>query len=126
MSKRKKSCQRFYGDLESLTKQNKFYRRVLYTGDHMQLVLMKLMPGESIGLEVHNDTDQFFRIESGSAVFTLMDGGQVELKAKSGDAIIVPAGCWHNVTNNSKVRPLLLYTIYSPPHHPRTTLQRKK
>ena len=103
----------FIDPIEGTTEENDDFRRVLYTGKHLQLVLMSLAPGEAIGEEVHKDTDQFFRIEAGKGV-VVIDGKSSDIQA--GDAIIVPAGARHNVTNTSK-KPMKLYTLYSPPHH---------
>lgn len=103
----------FVEDIEDLTEENGDFRRVLYTGKHLQLVLMALQPGEEIGEEVHEDHDQFFRIEKGKGEVWI-DGERT--KIKSDDAIIVPAGSKHNVVNTGK-KPLRLYTIYGPPDH---------
>ena len=96
----------FIADIEDLTTSNTDFRRVLYTGKFLQLVLMTLQPGEEIGEEVHEDHDQFFRIESGSGE-VLIDG--VRTPIKDDDAVIVPAGARHNVTNTGD-QPLTLYT----------------
>lgn len=101
-------------DIESETKKNSCFRRVLYTGRNSQLVLMSLRPGEEIGEEVHNDRDQFFRFETGEGKVVI---DHVEHKVKDGTAVIVPAGALHNVSNTSKKADLRLYTIYSPPEH---------
>jgi mannose-6-phosphate isomerase-like protein (cupin superfamily) len=114
----------FVGDIEKLTEKNKFFRQVLYTGKYAQLVVMSLQPGEEIGNEVHHTVDQFFRIEEGEAKFVF--GGSEEHVVKSGDAVIVPAGTYHNVINNSSKEPLKLYTIYSPPNHPDGTVHKTK
>jgi mannose-6-phosphate isomerase-like protein (cupin superfamily) len=108
----------FVDDIEKLTEENTDFRRVLYTGKHMQLVLMSLKPGEEIGAEVHDDRDQFFRVEKGK--------GEVQIDGKShaveaDDAIIVPAGARHNVLNKGK-EPLQLYTLYGPPEHKEGTV----
>lgn len=103
----------FYGPIEQQTKDNVNFRHVLYTGIHMQLVLMTLQPGEEIGLEVHNENDQFFRFESGEGKAIV---GETEYVVTDGDAVIVPAGTQHNVINTGSV-PLALYTIYAPSHH---------
>jgi len=100
--------------IELETKKNTDFRRVLYTGKNSQLVLMSLKPGEEIGMEVHDDVDQFFRFEAGEGK-VLIDGA--EHKVKDGDAVIVPCGAKHNVVNTSKSEDLKLYTIYSPPEH---------
>ena len=104
----------FATSIEKETKKNSDFRRVLYTGKHSQLVLMSLKPLEEIGMETHTNIDQFFRFEEGEGKVAI-DG--VEHKVKDGDAIIVPAGAKHNVTNTSKKIELKLYTIYSPPEH---------
>lgn len=103
----------FIGDIEELTEKNTNFRRVLYTGTQMQLVLMALKPGEEIGEEVHDDRDQFFRVEKGEGEVSI-DGHKT--KVKSDDAIIVPAGARHNVRNTGD-EPLKLYTLYAPPEH---------
>ena len=105
--------QGFVDDIETLTTENTDFRRVLYTGKHLQLVLMALKPGEEIGEEVHDDHDQFFRIESGAGE-VLIDGKRTPIKGD--DAIIVPAGARHNVINSGDAL-LTLYTIYGPPDH---------
>jgi mannose-6-phosphate isomerase-like protein (cupin superfamily) len=103
----------FVRDIEELTEANKDFRRVLYTGEHLQLVLMALKPGEEIGEEVHADTDQFFRVEKGKGEIVI-DGKRTPIK--SDDAMLVPAGARHNVINTGE-KPLLLYTLYGPPEH---------
>ncbi len=114
----------FVGNIEKLTEKNKYFRQVLFTGKHAQLVVMSLQPAEEIGNEVHNTVDQFFRIEEGEAKFVF--NGQEEHVVKSGDAVIVPAGTFHNVINTSAKEPLKLYTIYSPPNHPDGTVHKTK
>jgi len=103
----------FVADIEELTEDNKDFRHVLYTGKHLQLVLMALKPGEEIGEEVHPDHDQFFRVEKGKGEVWI-DGKRT--KIKSDDAILVPAGATHNVINTGD-KSLKLYTIYGPPDH---------
>ena len=103
----------FVKDIEELTEENTDFRRVLYTGKHLQLVLMALKPEEEIGEEVHTDRDQFFRVEKGKGEVWI-DGKRT--KIKSDDAIIVPAGARHNVINTGD-KPLKLYTLYGPPNH---------
>jgi mannose-6-phosphate isomerase-like protein (cupin superfamily) len=113
----------YKGAIETLILNNKAFRKVLYTGQHCQLVLMTLLPGEDIGKEVHGDGDQFFRFESGE--------GKVVINGKTravsgGDAVIVPAGAEHNITNTSKKKPLKLYTLYAPPHHQDGVIRKTK
>lgn len=103
----------FIDDIEDLTEENTDFRRVLYTGKHLQLVLMCLQPGEEIGEEVHDDRDQFFRVEEGEGE-VVIDGRRSEIG--DDDAIIVPAGARHNIVNTGD-EPLKLYTIYAPPEH---------
>ena len=114
----------YVGAIEKLTEDNQYFRQVLYTGKHAQLVVMCLKGGEEIGDEVHPDVDQFFRIEAGEAKFIFNE--KEEHIAKAGDAVIVPAGTFHNVTNTSRTEPLKLYTVYSPPNHPDGTIHKTK
>jgi mannose-6-phosphate isomerase-like protein (cupin superfamily) len=100
-------------NIEQLTLANEDFRRVLYTGGHLQLVLMTLQAGEEIGAEVHPDRDQFFRFEEGNAAVDI-DG--VENRVEQDFAVIVPAGARHNVRNVGS-QPLRFYTIYGPPEH---------
>jgi mannose-6-phosphate isomerase-like protein (cupin superfamily) len=112
----------FIDNIEKLTTDNNNFRRVLYTGHNLQLVLMTLQVGEEIGMEVHDEHDQFFRIEKGQGE-VFIDGKKTPVKAE--DAIIVPAGAKHNVVNTGKT-PLHLYTIYGPPEHKDGTLHKTK
>lgn len=110
-------------DIERDTLENEDYRRVLFTGKNTQLVLMTLQPGEEIGREVHEEHDQFIRVEAGT--------GSVQLNREQhhladGSAVVIPAGVEHNVINTSKDDPLRLYTLYSPPEHPDGTVHRTK
>jgi mannose-6-phosphate isomerase-like protein (cupin superfamily) len=114
----------YVGHIEKLTEKNKYFRQVLFTGKYAQLVLMSLLPGEEIGNEVHKTVDQFFRIEEGEAKFVF--NGKEEHLAQAGDAVIVPAGTFHNVINTSSKEPLKLYTVYSPPNHPDGTVHKTK
>src|SRR5690606_11363854 len=112
----------YIDDIEKATKGNDKFRRVLYTGAHLQLVLMTLQPGEEIGEETHPDRDQFFRIEDGEGRIVI-DGASHEVEDDF--AVIVPAGARHNVINSGK-EPLKLYTIYGPPEHRDGTVHRTK
>ena len=103
----------FVDNIEQLTEENELFRKVLYTGHNLQLVLMAIPPGEEIGEEVHDDRDQFFRIEAGTGTISI-DG--VDHQVKADDGVIVPQGARHNVVaSGSEV--LKLYTIYGPPEH---------
>jgi len=104
----------YIGNIEKETKENNNFRKVLYTGQFSQLVVMSLKPGEDIGEEVHEDTDQFLRVEEGEGI-AILDGA--ESKIADDWAVVVPAGTKHNIINTSADRPLKLYTIYSPSHH---------
>ena len=112
----------FVDNIEKLTEDNGDFRRVLYTGKNIQLVLMTIRPGDDIGEETHEDRDQFFRIEVGKGQVWI-DG--VANNVKEDDGIIVPAGARHNVVN-SGTEPLKLYTIYGPPEHLTGTIHKTK
>jgi mannose-6-phosphate isomerase-like protein (cupin superfamily) len=114
----------YIGPIERLTLANTYFRQVLFTGKHTQLVVMCLKPGEAIGDEVHPNVDQFFRIEQGEARFVFNE--KRERAARDGDAVVVPAGTYHNVINTSKTAPLKMYTIYSPPNHPDGTVHKTR
>ncbi len=103
----------YVDNIEERTTENEDFRRVLYTGQNLQLVLMTLQPGEEIGEEVHEDRDQFFRFEAGQGV-VLIDGQ--EKRVEDDFAVVVPAGARHNVRNTGS-EPLRLYTVYGPPEH---------
>ena len=109
----------YYGEIEKLTLENENFREVLFTGENSQLVLMALKPGEDIGMEIHDDVDQFFRFEAGEGKVMIDDN---EYRVQDGDAVIIPAGAKHNVINVSETESLKLYTIYSPPNHPDGTI----
>jgi mannose-6-phosphate isomerase-like protein (cupin superfamily) len=114
----------YVGDIEKITEKNSYFRQVLFTGKHLQLVVMCLQGGEEIGDEVHPDVDQFFRIEEGKARFVFHE--TEEHLVKAGDAVVVPAGTFHNVINASPDGQLKLYTIYTPPNHPDGTVHKTK
>ena len=110
-------------DIERDTLANDDYRRVLFTGANTQLVLMTLQPGDEIGLETHEEHDQFIRVEAGTGT-VIMNGEKHALA--DGIAVIIPAGVEHNVVNTSRSEPLRLYTLYSPPEHPEGTVHHRK
>ena len=110
-------------NIERDTLANEDFRRVLFTGPNIQLVLMTLRPGEEIGLEIHDGHDQFIRVEAGAGV-ALLNGKRNALA--DGSAVVIPAGVEHNVINTSADAPLKLYTLYSPPEHPEGTVHRTK
>jgi mannose-6-phosphate isomerase-like protein (cupin superfamily) len=109
-------------NIEEATLANEDFRRVLYTGKNLQLVLMTLQPGEEIGEEVHEDIDQFFRVEEGSGTIYI-DGNATQIEDDF--AAIVPAGARHNVVNSGN-EPLKLYTLYGPPEHKHGTVHKDK
>ena len=113
----------YIGHIEKETLKNNYFRKVLFTSKHQQLVVMCLQPGEEIGNEVHEHVDQFFRIEQGAVRFIL--NNKKQKLVGDGDAVIVPAGTFHNVVNESKKK-VKLYTIYSPPNHPPKTVHKTK
>ena len=115
-------------NIEQATERNRNFRSAIWTGRHLQLVLMSLGAGEEIGLEVHPNTDQFICIEEGRGIVRMGDSPNwlnFERQVSEDDAILIPAGTWHNVINTGN-RPLKLYTIYAPPEHPFGTLQPTK
>ena len=110
-------------DIERDTLGNEDFRRVLFTGPNMQLVLMALQPGDDIGLETHDEHDQFIRIEAGSGIARL---NGAETRLEDGSIVVIPAGVEHNIVNTSADKPLRLYTLYSPPEHPDGTVHHTK
>lgn len=109
--------------IEKETETNKYYRKTLITTPELQLVVMNLKPKQEIGMEIHTDTSQFIRLESGTAK-TIVNGKTTNLKA--GDAIVIPKKSKHNIINTSKTEYLKIYTIYSPPVHSNNCKQMEK
>lgn len=128
------TCEKDYGPtpmticIEEETKRNRNFRSALWTGQHLQVTLMSIEPGQSIGLEVHPMTDQFLHIQQGRGLVE-MGSSRESLSfrrcAVAGDAVLVPAGTWHNLTNTGRI-PLKLFSIYAPPEHPAGTIHRTK
>ncbi len=112
----------FIADIEDRAEENRDFRRVLYTGPQMQLVLMALGPGEEIGEEIHEHTDQFFRVEKGKGEVWI-DGRATRIESDT--AIFVPAGTRHNIKNTG-AKALQLYTLYAPPQHADGTVHRTR
>lgn len=110
-------------DIEKKTLENDNYREVLFTGPLIQLVVMKLEPGEEIGLETHDAGDQFIRVEAGNGEAVLDDE---RIALTDGSVVVIPAGVAHNVVNTSDKDALRLYVIYSPPEHPDGTVHRSR
>jgi len=118
----------FVTNIAQATVKNNTYRTALWTGNHLQLTLMCIPAGGEIGLEVHPDTDQFLRLEQGRGIVMMgpsRDRLTFRRRVSADDAVLVPAGTWHNIVNTGR-GPLKLYSIYAPPHHPRGTVQRTK
>ncbi|MGH9266056.1 MAG: cupin domain-containing protein [Acidimicrobiales bacterium] len=116
------------GDIERETVENDDFRRVVFTGEHVQLTVMRLAPGEEIGVEMHDHLDQFLRIEQGSGRVTFgpsKDQVDEEHDVKDDWAVVVPGGVWHNVINTGD-GDLKLYSLYAPPEHPPETVHQTK
>lgn len=111
-------------DLEKLTTENTNFRTAEWTGAFLQMTTMSIEVGGEVGFEIHKDTDQFLRIEAGTAKVVMgtdKDNLDFEKEAKDDDAIFIPSGYWHNILNTGS-EPLKLYSIYAPPHHPLGTV----
>lgn len=118
----------FSVNIEEATLENNTFRTALWTGNHLQVTLMSIKPGEDIGLEIHPDTDQFLRLEGGQGIVQMGDRPEnlyYQQPVKDASAIMVPAGTWHNVINTGNT-PIKLYSIYAPPHHARGTVHKTK
>lgn len=116
------------GNVEVATKSSSYFRKVLFTADNMQLVVMSLRVGEEIGVEVHDHLEQFIRVESGLATVTMgpsRDEVTEHHDLEAGWVVVVPGGTWHNVANRGDVE-LKLSTIYAPPQHAEGTVHRTK
>lgn len=111
-------------NINEATLQNNTFRTALWTGNHLQVTLMSIKVGDDIGLEIHPDDDQFIRIEKGQALVQMgKNKNKLDFQAKAYDdfAIMIPAGTWHNIINTGN-KPLKVYSIYAPPHHPHGTV----
>jgi len=120
----------YHDNIEKITLNETNYRNVLYTSPskNLQLVTMSIKPGGDIGLEMHDNIDQFIRFESGIGKFVVgKNKDNMESKPlKDGTAIIIPKGTWHNIINTSTKEPLNLYSIYTPANHPQGLVQKDK
>jgi mannose-6-phosphate isomerase-like protein (cupin superfamily) len=118
----------FVVNIEEATKKNNTFRTAIWTGNHLQVTVMSINVGEDIGLEVHPTVDQFLRIEDGQGIVQMgdtQDNLTFKQRVFDDDAIMVPAGKWHNITNAGN-KPLKLYSIYAPPEHPFGTVHQTK
>lgn len=118
----------FVVNIEKATNQNRNFRTALWTGENLQVTLMSIKVGEDIGLEIHPTVDQFIRVEEGWGIVKMGDSKDnltFMKRVYNNDAIMVPAGTWHNLINAGN-QPLKLYTIYAPPEHPRGTVHKTK
>ena len=119
----------FVVDIENETLKNKNYRKVLYTSTNLhgiQLVVMSLKPEEEIGMEKHTSADQFIRVEQGEAIVTIGKTKKEIYHLKASDAVVIPAGIWHNIINANSKYELKLYSLYTPPEHKPDTIQKNK
>lgn len=120
----------FYGNIEDLTLSNDNYRQVIFTSPNSktQLVLMSLKPGEEIGIEKHNEADQFIKIERGNGTveFGKNKDKLTKMELKDGSALLIPANTWHNIINSKDNNQMNLYTIYSPAQHKDKLVQKDK
>ena len=110
-------------NIEQKSLDNNYFREVLFTAAHMQLVVMALKPGEDIGMETHDTVDQFIRIEAGQGK-AILNGEEHALE--DGSAVVIPAGTEHNIVNTSQSEEMKLYTLYAPPNHPHGTIHKNK
>lgn len=118
----------FVININKATKQNNTFRTALWTGSHLQVTLMSINVGEDIGAEIHPNLDQFLRIEQGQGITKMglsRDNMNLQANVSDDDAIMIPAGTWHNLINTGNI-PLKLYSIYAPPQHPHGTVHRTK
>ena len=114
----------FISNISNTSCQNPYYRRILWTGEHLQVSLMSIPVGDEVGLEQHPDNDQFIRIENGCALVLMGNSAEnlnIQKRVNSDYAVMVPAGIWHNIKNIGNT-PLKIYTIYAPPHHKKGTV----
>ncbi len=114
----------YIANIAGETNENPYYRRVLWTGDYLQVALMSIPVGDEIGLEVHPDNDQFIRVESGCGQVFMGRSAEnlnIQKRLNGNFAVMVPAGTWHNIKNIGNT-PLKVYTVYAPPHHKKGTV----
>lgn len=118
----------FVTNITREARQNQNFRTALWTGRHLQMTLMCIPVSCDIGVENHPETDQLIRVEEGQALVRMGNGKErldVQHRLRTGDAVFVPCGTWHNVMNTGSC-PLKLSSIYAPPNHPRGTVHPTK
>lgn len=118
----------FVVNIHKAAELNDNFRTALWTGDHLQLTLMSIEPGGDIGQEIHQNLDQFIRIEEGQGLVQMgRQRDRMDFRERVHDdfAFVIPAGTWHNLINTGS-RPLKLYSIYAPPQHPWGTVHETK
>lgn len=118
----------YVANIEKAAYNNRNYRESVWTGKYLQMTLMSIPRSQSIGIEMHDDTDQFIRVEHGTALLVIGNDSTClsdKKKLYKGDAVLVPAGVWHDIMNIGKC-PLKLSSIYAPPHHPKCTVEKNK
>ena len=118
----------YFANVGKMAYRNQSYRESIWTGDCLQMTLMSIPCGEDVGEEIHNDTDQYIRVEYGSAIAMTGDNANClnnKYRMRAGDAIFIPAGTWHNIVNAGRCA-LKLSSVYAPPHHPRCTVEKYK
>ena len=112
-------------DIETETRDNSAYRTVAWTGKYLQVTLMSIPPGQSIGLEAHPETDQFLRLDAGQGRCVMgpaEDDLSFSQDVSDGWSIQVPAGTWHDVINTGD-DDMRLYAVYAPTHHAKGLVQ---
>ncbi|OOM79048.1 cupin domain protein [Clostridium puniceum] len=117
--------QAYVVNIDEATKQNNNFRTALWTGEYLQVTLMSINVGDDIGLEIHPDTDQFIRVEDGQGIVKMgksKDNLDFQANIRDDFAILIPYGIWHNIINTGN-KPLKVYSIYAPPHHPHSVVQ---
>ena len=114
----------YIANITAASCENPYYRRILWTGDYLQVALMSIPVGDEVGLERHDENDQFIRIESGCAQVLMGKSAEnlnIQKRINNNFSVMVPAGTWHNIKNIGSTT-LKIYTVYAPPHHDKGTV----
>lgn len=115
-------------NVEDVAEENRYFRKAVWTGCHLQMTVMEIPACGDIGLEIHTDTDQMIRVEAGCGMVLFgkcRNQPDSQYRLQCGDAVFVPAGTWHNIKNTGRM-PLKLSSVYAPSKHPRGTVHRTK